>query len=131
LIPEKENVMMVELLLAVGIGILGYENGVLPRLQQKRIHALVDIKRVAKLANVAVVDIRATVIGTYHILVDGKRSRGYRVNFSYCDISTLVGGRGNPFVDIARDVEVDEVMNRHQLEERLAESLLSWTNRKS
>lgn len=124
--------MIFESLIAAGFVAFAYEAVVKPHLVRRRIHALVDIGRVAALAKVAREDIHFVVLSSYRVMSSDSKwkwVRRYRVNFSYKDLSTLVDGQGNPFVDIGNIVEVDATTDRRQLEERLARHLLAWTGR--
>jgi hypothetical protein len=53
---------------------------------------------------------------------EGRWTSGYRVDFAYRDLSTVVGGQRNPFVSIGETVEFDEGTDRRQLEEKLAKA---------
>ncbi|RYG99390.1 MAG: hypothetical protein EON58_04085 [Alphaproteobacteria bacterium] len=121
--------MYTEMIVGALVGALGWNAFVTPRLERRRQRALVDIDRIARLAGVAGGDIDFTVCSSYRVLGQSGWTPRYRVQFYYRDLSVLVGGQGNPNVDMGEPVEFDKDTAIPNLEQGIAERVIEYRQR--
>jgi hypothetical protein len=121
--------MYIELIVGALVGTFGWIEFVTPRLEQRRLHALVDTDRIAQIASVASGDIDFTLYDSYRVLSQSGWTSRYRVQFFYRDLSILVDGHGNPNVDIGNQVEFDKETEMRALEEHIAQRVIEYQQR--
>lgn len=121
--------MYTELIVGALVGALGWNALVTPRLERRRQRALVDTDRIAQLAGVSSDDIDFTVYASYRVLGRSGWTPRYRVRFYYRDLAVLVGGQGNPNVDMGEPVEFDKDTAMRELEQGIAERVIEYRQR--